>query len=364
MITAVTCTRPQRCHCRNHQATCCISSSFTTAITSYFTAKLILATFPCGRRALCPWQRRTWMTMETSISTTLTQMALLPATTSRTIFSTPSSSQHVLPSDSVSWASPSSPPSTSVSARSPPQGGLVFSTGSDTLSTPLTIFKRSQGLGAPSSDPVPLPLCPWSHYVPLFRRGPVFPGWSQSMWAEIMLSYPFFDRLEVLTRALAVTLDLALSTSSAFDLECSRSFATLFLPQFSTAINILERVLSPPSPSLLSNIHFGPLTVEDHEAALPPPPFTMALPPLASPPSSPPSPRHALTSCRRAGGTRRRFTKRLAIAPPSPRPYGASTFFLRGTRVRFVLSPPPFHRSSLGVLGFAAAFAAEPKDPP
>ena len=221
-------------------------------------------------------------------------------------------------------------------------------------------FQVIPGVGGAAFGPRAPPLCPWSHYVPLFRRGQAFPGQVQNTWAEVLLSYPFFDRLEVLTRALVVTFDLARTSSSAFDLECSRSFATLFLPQLSTIIDILERVASPPFPSLPTTIKFGPLTAEDHEAALPPPSI-VALPPLVPPSSA--FPPHALTPCRHAGGMRHRFAKCLAIAPLSLHPCGASTFYTQGTRVHFILSPPPFHWSPLGVLGFVAAFAAEPKEP-
>lgn len=229
--------------------------------------------------------------------------------------------------------------------------------------TTLNNFQAIPGVGGAVFGPRAPPLYPWSHYVRLFSKGPAFPGCVQNTWAEIMLSYHLFDRLEVLTRALVVTFDLALS-SSAFNLECSRSFATLFLPQFTTAIAILERVISPPSPFLLTGVPFGPLTVADHKATMPrtPPSSTTALPPHPSLPLPPPQ--RALTSCRCAGGARRRLARRLAAPSPSPRPRGASTFFCRGTRVRFDLSPPPFHESSQDVLSFAAAFAAEPKEPP
>ena len=72
-------------------------------------------------------------------------------------------------------------------------------------------------------------------------------------------------------------------SSSAFNLECSQSFAILFLPKFATTIAILERVLPLPLPP--SNYRC-PLTTADYEATAPPAPppnTTTQLTPSAQP---------------------------------------------------------------------------------
>ena len=149
------------------------------------------------------------------------------------------------------------------------------------------------GLHAPTVfGPRAPSLHPGSHYVHLFCQGQALRGHAPTLWAEILLTYPLFDRLKVLTRALVATLDLAIN-SSPYDLECSRTFATLFLPQFNTPYTILERALSPPASHTPSGIPFGPLTVAEHEAlaTLMPHPFTT---PLSTP--------HARPCCRHVSG--------------------------------------------------------------
>ena len=195
---------------------------------------------------------------------------------------------------------------------------------------------------------------PGSHYVRLFCQGQALRGHAPTLWAEILLTYTFFDRLKVLTRALVATLDLALD-SSPYDLECSRTFATLFLPQFNTPHAILERVLSPPASHTLSGIPFGPLTVADHEAlALLMP--THITTPLYTPPARP--------CCRHVSGRRRRLPRHLPASPSIQKPPGFSYFFTRGRRCHIAPPPPIFYASSRMHSASLRPRPPKPKEPP
>ena len=195
---------------------------------------------------------------------------------------------------------------------------------------------------------------PGSHYVRLFCQGQALRGHAPTLWAEILLTFQFFDRLKVLSRALVATLDLALE-SSPYDLECSRSFATLFIPKFTIPHTILERVLSPPNSHILSGVPFGPLTVADHEslALLMPTHITT---PLYMPPARP--------CCRHVSGQRRRLPRHLPASPSIQKPPGFSYFFHSRPALSHRPSTTHFLRVLPDAFGFAEAPAPEAERTP
>ena len=200
---------------------------------------------------------------------------------------------------------------------------------------------------------LPTLLRPWSHYVRLFDNGPVLHEASQNTFAEIMLTYTPSDRFEVLTRALAVTLDLA-NTWMPYDLECSQVFVHLSLPTFFDNLSTLELANAPPSPILTTGNPFGPLTVVESEATTPP---------MPSPSNPLPSPR-AAPRCRRIAGHRRCALWHLPAPPLLLRPPGLPVFFTRGKRGSHAPLPPLFHASSQALSALLWPRPPKPKEPP
>ena len=111
------------------------------------------------------------------------------------------------------------------------------------LHSNILIFTRAYRSGRPTSS----------------TAGPSQREESRKFFAEVIVSFPFFPRLQVLAHAFYIDMDLASSFSADWEPECSRSFIPSFLSRLSTSLRALERVNPPPLAVPVCQ-SFGPLT--------------------------------------------------------------------------------------------------------
>lgn len=126
------------------------------------------------------------------------------------------------------------------------------SQGTDDNAVPPLVF----GPLAPPLRPSPPPY-PYASFDQLWDEPICLQEETREFFSEILVSFPLFERLRVLSRALVITMDLAHAFSHDFDLKCSRSFLSFLLPRLSTSLKVLERVNPPPVP-LPTDLVFGP----------------------------------------------------------------------------------------------------------